>query len=410
MSELQIDGPRLLEKLDELGQIGMSTNGVNRVALTDEDKLGRDRVVAWMQELDLEVRVDQIGNIFGIRAGRNDSAKPPLMTGSHIDSVIGAGTLDGSYGVLAALEVINVLNENQVECHRPIAVAAFTNEEGIRFQPDMMGSLVAAGGYPLEQALDTIGTDGRRLGDELIRIGYAGQDACGSIRPSAFIELHIEQGPVLDNTGDQLGIVQDLQGISWSEITIEGQANHAGTTPMSMRNDAGYAAASIITGVRDIATRLDGGQVATSGSVSFGPNAINVVPGVAKVTVDLRNSVESQLLRAEEELDALIRNTSEAEGVSIELQRLARFQPVQFDAAICRCIEQSATELGLRTRRMTSGAGHDAQMMARICPTAMIFVPSTEGISHNAAEHTDPDDLINGAQTLLQVLHRLATC
>ena len=406
--QLNINDHRLFDTLAQLGAIGWGDNGVTRVALDDEDRRGRDFVVAMMEALSLVVQVDQIGNIYGIRAAADGSLDSPVVTGSHIDSVIGAGKLDGCYGVLAGLEAIAVLNENGIETTFPLAVAVYTNEEGIRYQPDMMGSLIAAGGLAVEEALDITGNDGSRLGDELERIGYAGHLPPQFIHPQSFVELHIEQGPVLDASGEQIGVVQDLQGISWTQLDISGQANHAGTTPMSMRSDAGYAASAIIAGVRQIATDMGGSQVATAGTISFVPNAINVVPSGARLTIDLRNTNEALLVQAEERLESLIGHISESEGVGIESQRLARFQPVRFDEEICRVIAGVAEQLGLSARTMTSGAGHDAQMMARICPTAMIFVPSVNGISHNVAEYTEPEDLVNGANTLLHVLLELA--
>jgi N-carbamoyl-L-amino-acid hydrolase len=405
---LKIDEGRLLESIDRLGAIGRSADGITRVALTEEDKQARDLVVERMRSLSMTVQVDRIGNIYGIRAAADGSLEAPVVTGSHIDSVIGAGPLDGSYGVLAGLEAMAVLNEAGINTRRPLAVAVFTNEEGVRYQPDMMGSLIAAGGMAVEDALEVRGTDNTRLGDELARIGYAGDLACGALQPHAFVELHIEQGPVLDTNGEEIGVVHDLQGISWTEISIEGQANHAGTTPINMRRDAGHAAAAVITGVRDIAGEMGGNQVATVGSISLTPNVINVVPSGATLTVDLRNTDEALLQQAETSLADLMVEVSKSDRVVVEQQQLARFQPVKFDEDICGIITTVAGEFGLGVRHMTSGAGHDAQMMARICPTAMIFVPSVNGISHNAAEHTHSADLVNGAKTLLNVLYRLA--
>src|SRR5271155_3165853 len=231
---MRVDLDALMRRIDEHARIGAIENGgVCRIALTDADREGRDLLVQWMKELGLEIRIDQIGNIFGIRAGSTDAA--PVMTGSHIDTVGTGGRYDGCYGVMAGLEVGRVFNANGVRTRRPIVVASFTNEEGVRFMPDMTGSLVYAGGMSVEQALAIVGTDGMRLGDELARIGYAGSMPCREIRPHAYVELHIEQGPVLEAEGISLGAVEDLQGISWQEITITGQSNHAGTTPMRLR-------------------------------------------------------------------------------------------------------------------------------------------------------------------------------
>ena len=398
---------RLMARIDALAAIGATDGGgVCRIALTDADRDGRAQLVRWMRELGLQVRVDQIGNLFGIRAGRTDAA--PVMTGSHIDTVATGGRLDGSYGVLAGLEVVRWLNDRQITTGRPMVVAAFTNEEGVRFQPDMMGSLVHAGGLPLAQALDSRDAAGIRLGDELTRIGFAGDMACGAIVPHAFIELHIEQGPVMEAEGIEIGAVQDLQGISWQQFSITGQSNHAGTTPMRLRRDAGHGAAAIAVFVRELALRLGGSQVATVGAITLHPNLVNVIAARATLTVDLRNTDEAVLAQAEAELAAFVQRLAAEQGVSIEAQRLARFAPVRFDAGLVRLIEGRAQARGWRTHRMTSGAGHDAQMLARICPAAMVFVPSVAGISHNPREHTAPADLVRGATVLRDVLLALA--
>jgi len=397
----------LIARIEAHARIGaIDGGGVSRIALTDADQDGRDQLVRWMKELGLEVRIDEIGNIFGIRAGIDDTA--PVMTGSHIDTVATGGRYDGIYGVMAGLEVVRWLDRHGVTTRRPLVVAAFTNEEGVRFMPDMMGSLVHAGGHPLQQALDTKGTDGARLGDELRRIGYAGDMPCGTLRPHAFVELHIEQGPVLEAEGIEIGAVQDLQGISWQEITITGQSNHAGTTPMCMRRDAGYCAAAITVFVRELAERYGGNQVSTVGAIGLHPNLINVIPSRATLTVDLRNTDERTLQRAERELAEFIARLMREQGVDIESRTLARFEPVLFDQRLVRCIEKAAESRCLSQRRMTSGAGHDAQMMARICPAAMIFVPSQGGISHNPREFTRASELRDGANVLLDVLRALA--
>ncbi|MGG5811242.1 Zn-dependent hydrolase [Falsiroseomonas sp. CW058] len=407
MTDPRIDAGRLLGRLKALGDIGRDGDGrLTRLAASDADGAGRDAVAGWMREAGLEVLVDRIGNLFGLwQAGAEDAA--PLMLGSHIDTVIDAGIHDGCYGVLGGLEVVQALREAGARPARPIAVAAFTNEEGVRYAPDMMGSLVYAGGLGVEEALATRGTDGTVLGEELARIGHAGPHEPGFLRPHAYLELHIEQGPVLEREGARIGAVENLQGISWQRVTIGGEANHAGTTPMSMRRDAGHAAARVVTFLRDRVSRGNSPTVATVGCMSFEPNAINVIPSRAVFTVDLRDPDEVRL-RAEEV--ALVRHLdelAEMEGVTISVERLARFEPVTFDAGIVRLIEDAARRRGLRCRRMTSGAGHDAQMMARLCPAAMIFVPSAGGISHNPREHTEPADLVAGAEVLLEVVRTL---
>ncbi|WP_261545725.1 Zn-dependent hydrolase [Burkholderia multivorans] len=410
-TSLQLDGAVLLRQLRELGEIGAhrELGGRTRIALTDDERAGRDRVVAWMRELDLDVRIDRIGNIFGtLHADPAAAGRQPLMIGSHIDTVKNAGALDGCYGVLAGLAVARAFRDAHIEPARPITVAAFTNEEGIRYQPDMMGSLVHAGGLSIDDALNTIGIDGTRLGDELARIGYAGDLEPGAIVPHAYLELHIEQGPILEAENVRIGVVENLQGISWQQITVQGNANHAGTTPMHLRHDAGWVAAAIATFLRELAVS-SGTTLATIGMLGIEPNVINVIPRKAVLTVDLRDPDEQRLQQAEQRLADHLEQLAALEGVQISTERLARFEPVVFDAALVDAIEKAAARRGFSYRRMTSGAGHDAQMIARIAPAAMIFVPSRGGISHNPREHTDDSQLVDGARLLLDVvLDRLA--
>ncbi|MED4206910.1 Zn-dependent hydrolase [Neobacillus mesonae] len=406
---LSINAERLLSRLLELGRIGLDKdNKRTRLAASDADQAGRDRLVTWMKEAGLEVEIDRIGNIFGIWYGTENRNEAPILLGSHIDTVINAGMYDGCYGVLSGLEVINTLQETGFIPSRPIAVAAFTNEEGVRYQPDMMGSLVYAGGLSADEALAQVGTDGTILGEELERIGYAGTKEPGFLQPHSYIELHIEQGPILDKMGIPIGAVENLQGISWQRITIEGVANHAGTTPTDMRHDAGLAAARVITYLRDRANASNGQTVATVGTIEFKPNAVNVIPSLTTFTVDLRDPNEQRLKEEELALANYLKELAVSEKVSITSEQLVSFQPVMFDETIVNLIEQAASERGLQSRRMTSGAGHDAQMMARICPTAMIFVPSIDGISHNPKENTNDTDLVAGTNVLLDVVSNLA--
>ncbi|HEX7116590.1 MAG TPA: M20 family metallo-hydrolase [Steroidobacter sp.] len=407
-AQLRINSSRLFEQLEHLNAINRLPDGsCCRLALTDADREGRDLVVSWMRDCGLEVRIDPIGNIFGVRAGREPGA--PVMTGSHIDTVATAGPYDGTYGVLSGLEVIRTLNDAGVVTRRPLAVAVFTNEEGVRFQPDMMGSLVFAGGLALEDALASTAEDGTRLEDELKRIGYAGSAEQAALRPDAFVELHIEQGPVLHEEGGLIGAVDSLQGISWQEVTIRGVSNHAGTTPMRMRRDAGYCAGRIAVFVRELTRLMGGSQVGTVGSIRLVPGLVNVIAREARVTVDLRNTDDQVLDAAERELAQFLETLAQQEQVQIATRRLVRTPSVKFDERIVRTVEAVAQSLGCSgPRRMTSGAGHDAQMMARICPTAMIFVPSVDGISHNPREYTEPAHLELGANVLLHTLERLA--
>jgi N-carbamoyl-L-amino-acid hydrolase len=405
--QLRINEARLLARLNELATIGATADGsCCRLALTDEDKAGRDLVVRWMRELGLEVRIDPIGNIFGLRRGSEDV--DPVMTGSHIDTVRTGGRYDGCLGVLGGLEVVQVLNDAGITTRRALVVAVFTDEEGARFHPDMAGSLAYVGGIPLQELYETRGIDGKVFRDELERIGYLGDAPVPLYRPHAYVELHIEQGPVLDLEGIVIGAVENLQGISWQEVSITGQSNHAGTTPMRLRHDAGYCAAAIGHFLRQLAREMGGNQVATMGKVDLHPNLINVIAARAKVTVDLRNTDEALLAQAEAKFAEFLRRLADEEGVKIETKSLARFEPVIFDRGVADLIARTAKKLGHSCRPMTSGAGHDAQMIARIAPTAMIFVPSVKGISHNPAEHTEPAHLAAGADVLLHTLLELA--
>lgn len=403
----EIDGGSLLKALDELAQVGaIEGGGCARLALTDDDKAGRDLVVGWMKALGLEVRIDAIGNVVGLRPGRENL--PPIMTGSHIDTVRTGGRYDGNYGVLAGLEIVRALNAANIATRRPVAVAFFTNEEGARFQPDMMGSLVYAGGLGLNEAYAAADKDGVAVGDELRRIGYRGTVPPGTLRPHAFLELHIEQGPILDEERVRIGVVESVQGISWTEYTVTGVSNHAGTTPMRLRRDAGYLTASVNLFVRKLALDMGGHQVATVGSLSLRPNLINVVPNQAIFAVDLRNTDDAKLKEAEARVAAHVADVAQSERLEVEAKVLARFEPVIFDARLVDRVEHHAQALSLSTRRIPSGAGHDAQMMQRLCPTAMIFVPSVAGLSHNVGEHTEPADLISGAQVLMNLVLELA--
>ncbi len=407
LADLKISPVRLMQSLAALGQVGaLAGGGVNRLALTDADRQGRDWTVARMRALGMAVTVDAIGNVTAIYAGTEDL--PPVMTGSHIDTVRTGGLYDGNYGVLAGLEVVATLQQAGVRLRRPIAVAFFTNEEGARFQPDMMGSLVYVGGLPLAEALATRAADGCTVEEELQRIGYQGPAAVGCPVVDSFVELHIEQGPVLHQQGLRIGVVEGVQGISWTEFTVQGTSNHAGTTPMALRHDAGVVAVRIAAFAHELALRYGGRQLATVGAIALSPNLINVIAHRAVFTVDLRNTDEATLARAEAEVHAFAAQCAAAQGVACSHRRLARFEPVVFDPMVTALIAQETQALGLPALRLPSGAGHDAQMLARVCPSGMIFVPSVNGLSHNVNEFTEPDDLAQGAQVLLQVLVRLA--
>ena len=398
-----IDLDRLIGRLKALGEIGaLEGGGVCRLALTDEDRRGRDLVTGWMRELGLSVTVDRIGNVVGIRPGTEDG--PPVVMGSHIDSVATGGIYDGALGVLGGLEVINVLNDAGIRTRHPVAVAFFTNEEGSRFHPDMMGSGVHQGALDLDEMLAQTGIDGTALGDDLAKIGYAGEAPVGDFEARAYFEFHIEQGPVLEAEGITIGAVTGVQGIYWTEYRIEGVANHAGTTPMKNRHDAGYVAAQITVEARRVALETGGNQVAAAGFSRVSPCLVNVIPGEAVVTTDLRNTDHEALKAANERIAALAERAAAEEGCKLTIKPHARFAPVAFDPAMVDRVAETATRLGHSVKKMPSGAGHDAQMFAPNCPTAMVFVPSKDGISHNTKEYTAPEHIRAGAEVLLNVL------
>jgi len=403
LSNLRINIDRLATSIEDLAEIGaIAGGGVCRMALTDEDRQGRDMVVKWMHELGLEVTVDQIGNVIGIRAGQ-ESGKP-VMTGSHIDTVASGGRYDGNLGVLAGLEVIATLNEAEITTRKPIGVGFFTNEEGARFAPDMMGSGVHQGALELKTMLDVLDNEGARVGDELEKIGYAGDTSTGDFRADSYVELHVEQGPILELEDYEIGAVEGVQGISWNEYRISGTANHAGTTPMRLRHDAGYVAAAISVEARRLANEMGANQIGTVGVTKLNPGLINVIAKEALLTIDLRNTDEQKLQEAEQAMRSFIEQICKAEGVTFSSRTLARFEPVTFNKTMVSLVAETATALGLRVKSMPSGAGHDAQMFAPNCPTAMIFVPSRNGISHNVAEYTEPKQLQAGTDVLLQML------
>lgn len=407
---MQVNIDRILSKIRQLGQIGaLSGGGVSRLALTNEDQAARDLLLSWMEKLGLEVRVDQLGNMFGIRPGKTSG--PPVMTGSHLDTVGTGGLYDGSLGVIAALEVAEVLNENNIVTEKPFAVANFTNEEGVRFTPDMMGSHGFSHPGKVKKLLNAKSVDGSgvSVGSELQRIGYAGKIPCGAFPVDTFLELHIEQGPVLETENIEIGAVEMVQGIYWTEYIFEGVANHAGTTPISMRKDAGLVTAQLAAFVRQLALKTGKNQVGTVGLMELHPNLINVMAEKARIIVDLRNTDEEALSTAQAVLDKKAVELAKAEEVSIHAKPLVRFQPVHFDTRLVGQIKDKARQLGYSVKQMPSGAGHDAQMMATVCPTAMIFVPSVGGISHNVKEFTKSKDVERGCQLLMNVVLELLT-
>lgn len=412
---IHIDGQRLYDRLQALGKIGAFLHeptglmGVNRLALTDADAEGRRQVVAWMREAGLDVSIDRIGNVFGRREGAAPAAAP-VIAGSHIDSVPTGGAFDGALGVLSGLEFVRTLNDLGKVTRRPIVVAFFTEEEGARFGTDMLGSAVATGRIALEVARATRDAGGVSVGDELDRIGFTGESG-PLARPHAYVELHIEQGPILARKKLDIGVVSGVQAISWQELTIEGRAAHAGTTPMDLRADAGLAAARINVELNAMATGLRFGKDmrATMGAIRPSPGLVNIIPGQVVATVDLRNPDDGMMRAAEESLAAFIRKVEADCGVKVRARQTARTDAVRFDASVQELIATTADALGLSHAPILSGAGHDAQELSRLCRTAMVFVPGEfDGISHNPRERSTLEQCSRGADVHANVLLALA--
>jgi N-carbamoyl-L-amino-acid hydrolase len=404
---MRIDRKRLEGTVEELGRIGATERGgLTRLALSDEDKRGRDLMVAWMRQAELRVTVDQMGNIFGERAG--EPGQPPVMMGSHVDSVPTGGKYDGQLGVLCALEAIRTLNDARVRTRHPVTLVVFTNEEGARFQPAMLASGVMAGKIALEDAYNARDKDGLRLVDELERIGYLGSEPCVPRALRAYLELHIEQGPQLEEEGLSVGVVEGIVAIAWSRLTIHGVQDHAGPTPMRIRHDALVAAAEVVAGVRGIARQLGGDLVTTVGNLTVMPNIVNAIPGRVTLSIDMRDPRDATLDRALPLLDRVVAEACAREGVTYELQHYWRVPYTPFDREVVNAVERAARETGAGHRRILSGAGHDAQYMAAIGPTGMVFVPSRGGRSHCEEEFTPMDDIEHGANTLLGAALELA--
>jgi N-carbamoyl-L-amino-acid hydrolase len=413
---LSIDGDRLLTSLEELGQVGhyrdeaSGLTGVNRRPLTDADAAGRLLLMRWMEESGLAVTVDEMGNIFGRREGA-DPSLPPVMGASHIDSVSTAGIFDGCLGVLGALEVVRSLNDQGIETRRAIVIGAFTEEEGSRFGTSMLGSAVAAGRLTREEAYALTDENGRSVQDELERIGFKGSQPVRLEPPHAYVECHVEQGPTLLQEGVPVGVVLGVQAISWLKVTLQGRAAHAGTTPIDQRIDAGLAAAELVIHLRAMATSDRYGHLrSTVGNLTLAPGLPNVVPGQAEVTVDLRNPDDALMVEAERDfMDFVDHLPTRHPGLHVTIERLARTRQIPFDPRVQDLIASVADDLDIPARRMMSGAGHDAQEIAAIAPTAMIFVRGQyDGISHNPREYSTPEDCVAGVTVLGNVLLRLA--
>ncbi|WP_124489758.1 MULTISPECIES: M20 family metallo-hydrolase [unclassified Burkholderia] len=399
---------RLQRTIHEMAEFGAKDNGgCCRISLTDEDRLGRDQFVEWCKEAGCSVHVDGFGNIFAIRAGtRPDNSI--VLTGSHLDTQPNGGTLDGIYGVLAGLEVIRTLNEQDIQTERAIAVVNWTNEEGARFSPGLTGSSGFSGNLDVASAMSIIGADGVRFGEALGRIGYAGEFSREAIDPFAYVELHIEQGPVLEQQKRTIGIVEGVQGVRWYEIELTGSDRHAGTTPMTDRRDSFMALSRIALEMRRFAAFMNPDVRFTVGRVAVIPGSPNTVPGRSSFSIDLRHQDAGVLDTIESALFECARKVAAEEHVQVEVCRTMVVPPISFSTGIVGLVDAASESAGYTSMRMNSGAMHDACRIASITPTGMIFVPSRGGVSHHEDEWTAPEDLEAGANILLQTLLALA--
>ena len=405
---LRINGERLLARLAEMGYIGATAKGgVCRVALSDEDKAGRDLFIEWCQAAGCVVTVDQIGNIFARRSGSDDDLLP-VLTGSHLDSQPTGGKYDGVYGVLAALEVIETLNDAGIETQNPIEIVSWTNEEGARFAPGLTGSGVFAGEFELEHALAITDKNEYTIGEELQRIGYAGEAQVGEQKFSTAIEIHIEQGPVLEAEEKTIGIVRGIQGMRWYDLVFTGQEAHAGTTPMERRRDPAAGAARVMQRIYALNEKYASHGRATFGDFKVEPGSRNTVPGRLTVTLDYRHPESTVLDAVDQEIRSMMTAECLALGIESRVEEIWYMPPVTFAPQCITAVQNAANLLGYSSKVMISGAGHDAMYLSSVTPTGMIFVPFKDGLSHNEMEHSEPEDLIAGCNVLLHTVLELA--
>jgi N-carbamoyl-L-amino-acid hydrolase len=401
---LKINGQRLWDSLMTLAKIGATDKGgVKRLALTDLDKVGRDLVVQWGKDLGMSITVDAIGNVFMRRDGTNN-ALPPIMCGSHIDTQPTGGKFDGNYGVLAGLEVVRTLIDNNIQTEAPIEVAFWTNEEGSRFVPVMMGSGVFANAFSLEHALNAVDVDGKTVRDELNRIGYAGPQKPGDHPVGAYFEAHIEQGPVLEDADITIGVVTACLGQRWYDCEVNGMEAHAGPTPMALRKDAMQVATTIMQETVAIALRYPPYGRGTNGFVQVHPNSRNVIPGRVKFSIDLRNVDDENLNKMDADIRAFVKRVNDQGPCTASIEQVSYFPPCPFEEGCVNAVREGAKKLGCSVMDVVSGAGHDAIYVRRLAPAGMIFVPCKDGISHNEIEDAKPEHLEAGCNVLLHAM------
>lgn len=404
VSGLRINGERLWDSLMELAKIGATPKGgVCRLTLTDLDKQGRDLVLGWAKEAGLSITIDKIGNGFMRRAGRNNDL-PPIVTGSHIDTQPTGGKFDGNYGVLAGLEVIRTLNDHKIETEAPLEVAFWTNEEGSRFVPVMMGSGVFAKAFTLEHAYAAKDTEGKTVQGELERIGYVGEQEPGDHPIGTYFETHIEQGPVLEDNDKTIGVVQAVLGIRWFDCTVVGMEAHAGPTPMHLRKDAMQGAAEIMQEIVACALRHAPHGRGTVGMVHVHPNSRNVIPGTVKFSIDLRNHTDELVDQMADEVKAFATEVAKKRGLEIKIDLVSSYPAQPFHPDCISAVAKAAEKLGYSNMPAVSGAGHDAVYMARLAPSGMIFIPCKDGISHNEIEDAKPEHITAGCNVLLHAM------
>jgi N-carbamoyl-L-amino-acid hydrolase len=403
-TNIRIDSDRLWQSLMDLAKIGATEKGgVCRLALTDLDRQARDLFQQWCEAAGCSMTVDKMGNIFARRPGKDDSL-PPVMTGSHLDTQPTGGKFDGNYGVMSGLEVIRTLNDFNYETTRPIEVVVWTNEEGSRFAPAMVASGVFAGVFDLDYGLSRKDVDGKSMGEELQRIGYAGETACGGRPIAAFFEAHIEQGPILEAENKTIGVVQGVQGIRWYEIIVTGQEAHAGPTPMPRRKDALLGASRMVNAINRIGLAHPPYACATVGMLQVSPNSRNVIPGKVFFTIDFRHPDAEVLKGMGAEGQAECEKIAAEIGLELDFKEIWYSPPVKFADECVAAVAKAAQELGFSNRQIVSGAGHDAVYLSRVAPTGMIFVPCKDGISHNEIEDAKQDELAAGCDVLLRAI------